>query len=183
MNPNFEQRTDAAGIMGHSPHMKMIVVMKCLCKAVPPDRIEDYTAMDAPTIYRYLKRFLDALMYGSNDKYIRRPSKDDTKRLLIENVGRGFPGMLGSIDCLHWQLGAFPTYRSGQLYSGQKRAPTVILEDVASFDRWFWHGYFGKLGWNNDINVLNHSDAFDDVNNGISPRCVYVINGHRYTEG
>ncbi|XP_026420201.1 uncharacterized protein LOC113316196 [Papaver somniferum] len=78
MDPEFEQRLNGAGIMGHSPHMKMIVVMKCLCKAVPPDNIEDYTAMGAPTIYRYLKRFLDALMFGFNDRYMRRPSQDDT---------------------------------------------------------------------------------------------------------
>ncbi|XP_026449224.1 uncharacterized protein LOC113349462 [Papaver somniferum] len=78
MHPEFEQRLDAAGIMGHSPHTKMIVVMKCLCKEVPPDNIEDYTAMGVPTIYRYLKRFLDAMMFGFNYRYMRRPSHDDT---------------------------------------------------------------------------------------------------------
>ncbi|XP_026396858.1 uncharacterized protein LOC113291549 [Papaver somniferum] len=134
IDPEFELRLDAARIMGHSLHMKMIAVIKCLCKEVPPDSIEDYTAMGVPTIYRYLKRFLDALM-------------------------------------------------SDQHYSDHKRAPTVILEEVASFDRWFWHGYFGKLGSNNDINVLNHSDVFDNVNNGIPPRCEYFMNGHIYTEG
>ncbi|XP_026384256.1 uncharacterized protein LOC113279812 [Papaver somniferum] len=161
----------------------MIVIMKCLCKAVPPDSIEDYTAMGACTIYRYPKRFLDALMYGFNDKYMRRPSQDDTGRLLRDNAVSGFPGMLGSIDCLHWKWMACPTYRAGQHYSGHKRAPTVILEEAASFDRWFWHGYFEKPGSNNDINVLNHSDVFDNVNNGVTPRWEYEVNGHRYTEG
>ncbi|XP_026447639.1 uncharacterized protein LOC113348114 [Papaver somniferum] len=152
MDPEFEQRPDAAGIMGHSPHMKMIVVMKCLCKAAPSDSIEDYTAVGAHTIYRYLKRFLDALLFGFNDRYMRRPSQDDTNR-------------------------------SGIHYSGHKRAPTVILEAVASFDRWFWNGYFGKPGSHNDIKVLNHSDMFDDVNNGVAPRCEFVVNGNMYHEG
>ncbi|XP_026443431.1 uncharacterized protein LOC113343479 [Papaver somniferum] len=59
----------------------------------------------------------------------------------------------------------------------------VILEAVASFDRWFWHGFFGKPGSNNDINVLNHSDVLDDVNNSVAPRCEFVVNGHMYYEG
>ncbi|XP_026443430.1 uncharacterized protein LOC113343478 [Papaver somniferum] len=122
MDHEFEQRPDVAGIMGHSPHMKMIAVMKCLCKAVPPYSIEDYTEMGARTIYRNLKRFLDALMYGFNDRYMRRPLQDDTDRLLRENAAWGFPGMLGSIVCLHWQWTACPTYRAGQHYSVHKRA-------------------------------------------------------------
>ncbi|XP_026397031.1 uncharacterized protein LOC113291751 [Papaver somniferum] len=99
---DFRQRKDAARIPGHGPYMKMYAVMKCLCKGIPPDSIDDYTRMDAFTIYYYIKKFCDAIMFGFNTEYIRRLIVNDIKWLMKENTSRGFPGMLGSLDCMHW---------------------------------------------------------------------------------
>ena len=35
------------------------------------------------------------------DLHVSVPNDEDTRRLLEINRGRGFPGMLGSIDCIH----------------------------------------------------------------------------------
>jgi hypothetical protein len=35
-------------------------------------------------------------------QYLRRPTEDDIRRLLQVGEARGFPGMLGSVDCMHW---------------------------------------------------------------------------------
>ena len=46
------------------------------------------------------------------------------------NEERGWPGMLGSIDCMHWRWKNCPVASAGQ-YTGHKRKPTIVLEAVA----------------------------------------------------
>lgn len=38
-----------------------------------------------------------------------------------------------------------------------------MLEDVASYDLWIWHAFFGVAGANNDLTVLYNSPLFDDL--------------------
>jgi hypothetical protein len=46
--------------------------------------------------------------------YLREPNTDDTAHLLTINESRGFPEMLGSIDCMHWQWKNYPFGWQGQ---------------------------------------------------------------------
>lgn len=43
------------------------------------------------------------------------------------------------------------------MFKGHVKEPTMILEAVASQDLWIWHAFFGLLGSNNDLNVLQRS--------------------------
>ncbi|XP_020262795.1 uncharacterized protein LOC109838778 [Asparagus officinalis] len=103
-------------------------------------------------------------------------------RLLQKGEERGFPGMLGSLDCMHWEWKNCPTAWAGQ-YSGRHGGPTIILEAVASYDLWIWHAFFGLPGSNNDINVLQASNLFDNLTQGITPPAHYTIQGKNYDVG
>ncbi|KAK2445044.1 hypothetical protein QL285_016018 [Trifolium repens] len=61
-----------------------------------------------------------------------------------------------------------------------KGTTTVILEAVASHDLWIWHAFFGCPGTLNDINVLDRSPVFDDVEKGNAPKVNFFVNGHKY---
>ncbi|KAI9918445.1 hypothetical protein PsorP6_011480 [Peronosclerospora sorghi] len=56
---------------------------------------------------------------------------DDVCRLLEENEKRGFQGMLGSLDYMHWAWKNFPKSWSGK-YNGKEADPTIVLEAVDS---------------------------------------------------
>jgi hypothetical protein len=71
----------------------------------------------------------------------------------------------------------------GAIQRGDIKHPTIILEAVASYDRWIWHAFFGVAGSNNDINVLNHSPLFTDVLRGEAPAVNFTVNGHEYNRG
>ncbi|XP_026453714.1 uncharacterized protein LOC113355150 [Papaver somniferum] len=179
---DFRQQTDACGIPGHSPDMKMVVVMKYFAKGIAPDSLDDYTQMGATTVYHYAMKFMDAIIWIYNGRYMRQPTAQDTKRILAENEARGFPGMLGSVDCFHWAWRACPMDQAGS-HSGYKPYPSVILQAVATYDRWIWHSYFGLGGQNNDLNVLHASGLFDRQLLGVAPPCHYQINGKNYDQG
>ncbi|XP_026439278.1 uncharacterized protein LOC113337960 [Papaver somniferum] len=136
LDPEWHQRPDATGIMGHSPHMKLSAVMKYLCKSTPADSVNDYTRMGATTIYNYLKRFCHTVCMTFGERYLREPTSEDVQRLLAENAYRGFPGMLGSVDCMQWPWKNCLVAWQGT-YRGKDKESSLVLEAVASYDLWF----------------------------------------------
>nr|XP_043625535.1 uncharacterized protein LOC122596961 [Erigeron canadensis] len=95
------------------------------------------------------------------DEYLRRPTLEDIQRLYAKHEElHGFPGMLESIDCMHWPSKICPKTWQGKYTCGDHGHPTIMLEAVASYDLWIWHAYFVIAGSNNDINVLNNLPLF-----------------------
>ena len=123
-----------------------------------------------------LAHFVDGVISCFGETYLRRPNEHDLARLLYVGEQRGFPGMIGSIDCMHWEWKNCPTAWAGQ-FTGRSGIATIILEAVASYDLWIWHAFFGTPGSCNDINVLHRSPVFNDVLEGRSPEVSYIVNG------
>ncbi|XP_071704933.1 uncharacterized protein [Rutidosis leptorrhynchoides] len=92
---------------------------------------------------------------------MREPTVDDIRWLYRKHEElHGFLGMLGSIDCMLWAWGKCLNAWKGQYTRGDHGYPTIMLEAVASYDNWIWHGMAGS---NNDLNVLNASPLFDSL--------------------
>jgi hypothetical protein len=119
-------------------------------------------------------------LYG--DWYLRAPNEQDTKRLMEMNEKRGWPGMLGSLDCMHWTWKNCPKAWHG-MYCGKNRDATIVLEAMASEDLWIWHVFFGLPGTLNDINVLQRSPLFARLISGDAPTCNYKVMDNEYTMG
>ncbi|GJU43668.1 ALP1-like protein [Tanacetum coccineum] len=126
-------------------------------------------------------------------RYINRERDVAEERLMADYFGphpkypaeiHEFPGMLGSIDCMHWEwVNCPPKSWHDQYGRGDKKYPTIIPEAVASYDLWIWHAFFGVAGANNDITVLHHSPLFDDLLADNEPVAPYVVNGQPFDKG
>src|SRR3954470_9360919 len=156
--------------------------MRLLAYGAPADAADDYLRIAESTALDCLYKFCRAVIAVFGEEYLRSPTVEDTARILAVNESRGFPGMLGSIDCMHWEWKNCPFEWKG-MYKGHKGGCTVILEAVATHDLWIWHSFFGMAGSNNDINVLNSSTVFSKLVEGHAPPVEFEINGHHYNKG
>ncbi|XP_048632399.1 putative nuclease HARBI1 [Brassica napus] len=177
--PYFRPSEDATGRGSLSPLQKCTAAIRQLAYGGAADMVDEYIRLAATTARKCLYNFTAGIISLFGDEYLRHPTPEDLQRLLYENEERGFPGMIGSIDCMHWEWKNCPTAWKG-MYSRGTGKPTIVLEVVASYDLWIWHAFFGAPGTMNDLNILDRSPVFDDVINGIAPQVNYYVNGKEY---
>lgn len=178
----FVQKSDAAKKVGLLPQQKMTACLRMLAYGASADACDEYCRMATSTTIKALQRFTRGIVALYSCEFLRSPTMADLRRLLAKADRRGFPGMIGSIDCMHWQWKNCPTGWAGE-YSGQKRVPTIILEAVASYDTWIWHAFFGVPGACNDLNVLAQSPLFDNLTGGRSSEVMFTVNGRDHSLG
>jgi hypothetical protein len=105
----FRQKPDALGVLGASFIQKAVGAFCMLAYGVSTDFLDDYVRLGESTIIESLKHFVKAIVDIFGDEYLRAPNAWDTARLMAMNSVRGFPGMLGYIDCMHWRWDKCPT--------------------------------------------------------------------------
>ena len=76
---------------------------ECLHTECPVISFDEYLCMSESTCLDSLYKFCKAVIVVFGPEYLRETTTEDRARLLAMNASRGFPGMLGSIDCMHWE--------------------------------------------------------------------------------
>uniref|UniRef100_A0A0D3AC02 Myb-like domain-containing protein n=1 Tax=Brassica oleracea var. oleracea TaxID=109376 RepID=A0A0D3AC02_BRAOL len=145
------QRRDATGRWSLTALQKCTATIRLLAYDTAADTVDEYLRLGETTALSCLHNFTDGIIQLLGDEYLRRPTPEDLQRLLDIGEKRGFPGMFGIIDCMHWEW---------------KNCPTA------------WKGQYARTL--NDINVLDRSPVFDYILQGRAPRVKYVVNGHTY---
>ena len=107
--PFFQQRKDATGRSGLSPLQKCTAAIRMLAYGSAADAVDEYLRLGKSTTLSCLHNFTDGIIWLFGNEYLRRPTPEDLQRLLDIGEKRGFPGMVGSIDCMHWKWKNCPT--------------------------------------------------------------------------
>jgi hypothetical protein len=108
----FLQKKDAVGRLGLSELQKICSAVRQLKSAVLSSEHDIKYRMGASTGLKALRRFCNSLISVYGKEALRHPTATDIDRLLDEACQVGFPGCIGSIDCIPdgraWYLKPLP---------------------------------------------------------------------------
>ncbi|XP_076924851.1 uncharacterized protein LOC143587440 [Bidens hawaiensis] len=107
--PYFVQRRDNVGRLGLSSMQKITAALRMMAYGVTADFMDEYISIGESTAMESHKKFCETIVNIFSTEYLRSPNTNDITRLLVVVDQRGFPGMLGSIDCMHWKWKNCPT--------------------------------------------------------------------------
>ncbi|CAL1361657.1 unnamed protein product [Linum trigynum] len=99
----FQQGQDAAGRPSFSPEQKITTSLRMLANGCSADSIDETFDMGETTVLHCMRKFCNVIICIYGPEYLRAPNVEDLCHLLDHSKRRGFPGMIGSIDCMHWQ--------------------------------------------------------------------------------
>jgi hypothetical protein len=67
------------------------------------DYTDEYLHIGEDTTILSVRMFAKTIIRVFGLEYLRSPNEEDTKNLMAMNEARGWPDMLGSLDCMHWR--------------------------------------------------------------------------------
>ena len=134
-NQYFVQIRNAANTVGLSGEQKMTVALCMLAYGMSANSLDEYVRIGETTTIECVKRFCQGVVEIFEPEYLKSPNAADISRLLRKANQHGFPGMLGSLDCMHQAWKNYPAAYHG-MYTGHVHRPTIV--DMACF---FWHAW------------------------------------------
>ncbi|XP_071728199.1 uncharacterized protein [Rutidosis leptorrhynchoides] len=172
------ERPDATGRQSLTILQKCTAAIRQMAYGTTTDLFDEYIKIGEKTAALCLDYFCKCVFHLFAREYLRKPTAEDIARLYNFHAQKhGLPGILGSIDCMHWEWKNCPVGWQGQYTRGDQKGPSLMLEAIASQDLWIWHAFFGIAGLNNDINVLNASPIFNSIKDGTTPPSPFDVNG------
>jgi hypothetical protein len=176
-DPYFVQKADATGRMGISTIVKVTLAIRLLAYGAISDQYDECLQISESTGNQILEKFCDAIYAEYGHEYLERyPSPEEIAEYQELNSLRGFPGLFGGLDCMHWHWQNCPAALRGQ-YQDRDGSASLILEACASPELRIWSFNFGHTGANNDINVIDKSSFIPDIIQGKYESPQYEING------
>nr|XP_051202678.1 uncharacterized protein LOC127316323 [Lolium perenne] len=90
-SPYFTQRNDALNRAGFSPLQKCTAALRLLAYGAAADTIDEWLKLARQTSSDCLDRFCEGITECYGETFYRRPTVEDTQRLLAKAEERGFP--------------------------------------------------------------------------------------------
>ncbi|KAM1796875.1 hypothetical protein ACFX11_037065 [Malus domestica] len=96
---NLDRKREKRGLI---PEQKITASLRMLAYGASADQVDEIARMGKTTVLESLMRFCSAIEALYTKEYLQTPTPRDMRRLLRKGEMRGFPGMIGSMDCMHW---------------------------------------------------------------------------------
>ena len=98
----FQFAPNASGRKGASNMQKIVAAIRQLGYGTCSDHVHEYAGVAEKTAAKALKRFCQWVIATYGDEFLNSWGEAEIRKEMEVNAKRGFPGMMGSIDCTHW---------------------------------------------------------------------------------
>jgi len=107
--------------------LKVLGVLRILGRGGPFDDLFDGSGISENTHRTFFIKFCQRFVEDFYDEYIREPAGDDLTQVVDIYLQMGFPGCVGSVDCVHvwWDMCAFQLKSA---CTGKEKLPTLAYE-------------------------------------------------------
>ncbi len=126
-HPNFRDSQDATGRASAPLYLKLLSAMRVMGRGECFDTCYELTNINPETLRTFFHKFVEyvAALYP---EYVKAPETDTEIRWVMEQYKRlGFPGCLGSIDCVHIHWERCPAM-DANTHCGKEGYPTRAFE-------------------------------------------------------
>ncbi|XP_020152927.1 uncharacterized protein [Aegilops tauschii subsp. strangulata] len=96
----FIPKKDVVGTIGFYGYQKCTTALRMLACGTVADSWDEYLPMSQSTCGDAMVRFVTTVVEVFRPQYLGEPTVADTERILAISETRGWPGLLGSLDCM-----------------------------------------------------------------------------------
>ena len=153
----FLRRPDAVGHFGPSSIQKMYSVIQQLAFGSCSFAVKDFSGVRSDLGRECMYDFCKFIVRRYGREYLGRWDAAAMKAEMAANEKRGFPGMLGSIDCCHWMWHRCLVAWQGQ-FQDRLGKRSIVVEAIAGGDTYIHQAFVGLPGSLNDINIMSRTD-------------------------
>lgn len=161
----WKQRTNGIGFKCIPTDLKLLSALRILSTGTSTDSLDDAVYMSQESIRLYFRQFcIDILEIYGGRFFNRLPTVAELSSIEQKFADVGFPGCIGSVDCMKYVWKNCPATMKGQyLNSRESKSATVQCEGWCDHDLYCWSWFSGRPGTNNDLNVLARSPLFQRI--------------------
>ena len=143
--------------------IKLLGVFRVLGRGVCFDDIEELTHVSAETHRKFFRDFVTIFSLELYDIWIHGPRSDDEVfSFMAENIAAGYPGLLGSTDCVHIAWDKAPAFLRN-IHKGKEGYPTRSFEVTVNHRRWIMAATKGFYGSYNDKTIVRYDSFVCDI--------------------
>ena len=176
----FQFAPDASGRKGASNMQKIVAAIRQLAYGTCSDHVHEYTGVAEKTASTALKKFCRWVIKTYGDEFLNSWGEAEIRKEMEVNAKRGFPGMMGSIDCTHWQWKNCPVAWQG-MYQDRNHKRSIVAEAICGHDMYFYQVYVGLPGSLNDIAIMGQTTMQSNYMESGAIDMTYTIAGEEFT--
>ena len=137
---------------------RMVSAFRQLGYDTSTESVWEYSGERQETGRKCLHSFCKFIIRAYGPEFLGRWNKTEMEAEMKKNETRGFPRMLGSIDCCYWEWKNCPIVWQG-MYQDRNKKRSIVAEAISGHDMYIFHAFLGLPGCLNDINILGCTDT------------------------